>query len=144
LWLLAAGWVVMEWLRHVGPLAFPWGTLGYALSDVPPVQLAELGGVLLLSLVVTCSAAALARAVGVGGRRDLRGVAALAVVWGAGWVFGLERASDGRLLAGEAGRALLLRTDTNSFDKAGATAQSLNDACGGSCGARRSPVRTRW
>lgn len=120
LWLLAAGWVLVEWLRSLGPLAFPWGTVGYALTDLPVAQVADLGGVLLLSLLVTTSAAALVSLA----RADVRPVALVAVAWLAGSVYGVTRSAP----SGEAGRALLLRTDTNSFDKAGATASALNEA----------------
>lgn len=46
------GWVVLEWLTAQGPLAFPWGYLGYALLEAPGRLLAALGGVYLLSLWV--------------------------------------------------------------------------------------------
>ncbi len=48
----AGGWVVLEWLSAQGPLAFPWGYLGYALLEAPGRLLAALGGVYLLSLWV--------------------------------------------------------------------------------------------
>ncbi|MFC3862479.1 hypothetical protein ACFOPQ_17085 [Deinococcus antarcticus] len=38
LWGLAFGWVLLEWLRHLGPFAFPWGTLGYTLLPTPLIQ----------------------------------------------------------------------------------------------------------
>ncbi|MFN8510300.1 MAG: apolipoprotein N-acyltransferase [Deinococcaceae bacterium] len=60
-WLYAFGWVILEYLRHLGPFAFPWGTLGYTLVPTPVVQVAEFGGVFLLSLLVTGLAAALVR-----------------------------------------------------------------------------------
>lgn len=58
-WLLAGGWVLLEWLRFLGPLAFPWPTLGYALLPTPMIQVADLGGVLLGSVLVSFTAAAL-------------------------------------------------------------------------------------
>jgi len=46
-------WVLLEALRSRGELAFPWGSLGYALSSSPPlVQGAAVGGLPLLSLLV--------------------------------------------------------------------------------------------
>lgn len=45
-------WVVQEYLTSVGEIAFPWGFVGYALTDAPGRVLASLGGVYLLSLVV--------------------------------------------------------------------------------------------
>lgn len=59
LWGLAGGWVILEWLRFLGPLAFPWPTLGYTLLPTPAIQIADLGGVLLGSVLVTFSAATL-------------------------------------------------------------------------------------
>lgn len=49
---LPASFVILEWLRGLGPLAFPWGERGYALLDTPLSSLAALGGLPLLSLVV--------------------------------------------------------------------------------------------
>lgn len=57
---LPFAWVVMEYLRSLGPFGFTWGTMGYALLPTPAVQVAELGGVYLVSLLATLSAAALA------------------------------------------------------------------------------------
>ncbi len=57
---LAGSFVILEWLRSLGPLAFVWGTLGYALEPTPLVQVAELGGIHLLSVLVTLSASSLA------------------------------------------------------------------------------------
>lgn len=109
LWGLAGAWVVLEWLRHLGPLAFPWGTLGYTALPTPAVQIADLGGVLLLSLLMTASAAALAQLA----RGHWRPLAALALVWAGAGAYGLTRTAG----VGEEGRALLLRTDYNSFDE---------------------------
>ena len=57
---LPFAWVVMEYLRTLGVFGFTWGTLGYALLPTPLIQLADLGGVALASLLVTGAAAALA------------------------------------------------------------------------------------
>ncbi len=59
LWGLAGGWVVLEWTRTLGALAFPWSGLGYTLLRTPIIQLADVGGVLLLTALLTASAAAL-------------------------------------------------------------------------------------
>nr|WP_243398083.1 apolipoprotein N-acyltransferase [Deinococcus koreensis] len=59
-WALAGGWVILEFLRFLGPLAFPWPTLGYGLLPTPAIQIADLGGVLLGSVLVALSAASLA------------------------------------------------------------------------------------
>lgn len=56
-----AVWVLFEVIRARGALAFPWGSLGYALSDTPPlIQLAALGGLPLLSFLVVLVNALLA------------------------------------------------------------------------------------
>lgn len=52
----AGGWVVLEYLSSLGTLAFPWGLLGYALTDAPGRALASLGGVYLLSVAVLLTA----------------------------------------------------------------------------------------
>lgn len=81
-------WVVLEALRTQGPLAFPWGAPGYALVGTPLAQLAALGGVSLLTLLVTFTASALAGL----GRRPRRSVLlALLALWGAGLLWGWQR-----------------------------------------------------
>lgn len=57
---LPLAWVVMEYLRSLGVFGFTWGTLGYAFLPTPLIQVADLGGVYLVSLLVAGSAAALA------------------------------------------------------------------------------------
>lgn len=57
---LPLAWVVMEYLRSLGTFGFTWGTLGYAFLPTPVVQVADIGGVYLTSLLVAGSAAALA------------------------------------------------------------------------------------
>ncbi|WP_189011257.1 apolipoprotein N-acyltransferase [Deinococcus malanensis] len=52
-------WVLGEAARTLGSLAFPWGAVGYAWLPTPVVQAADLGGLNLLSLLVTGTAAAL-------------------------------------------------------------------------------------
>ena len=55
LWLLPAFWLMMEWARTQGPLAFPWGSIGYLWLDTPLAQLADLSGsygLTLLTLVL--------------------------------------------------------------------------------------------
>jgi len=54
---LLGGWLLLDFLlAHLGPLAFPWGDLGYALSAAPGRMLAALGGTPLLTLVVLLTA----------------------------------------------------------------------------------------
>ena len=57
---LPFAWVMMEYLRSLGVFGFTWGTLGYAFLPTPLVQVADLGGIYLVSLLVAGSAAALA------------------------------------------------------------------------------------
>jgi len=57
---LPVGIVVLEWLRGLGPFAFPWGQRGYALLETPLVSLAALGGLPLLSLATLALASVLA------------------------------------------------------------------------------------
>jgi apolipoprotein N-acyltransferase len=75
---LPFAWVIMEWLRTQGSLAFPWGAPGYALVDTPLAQLASLGGVSLLTFTLTAGASALGYVVAPA--RRLRG--RLAVLFG--------------------------------------------------------------
>ena len=109
-WGLAGGWVLLEALRFLGPFAFPWPTLGYSLIDTPMIQIADLGGVLLCSVLVTFTAAALVS--------FWQGRAAplwLAVVcWLAALSYGITRTPA----AGTEGRALLQRTAVDAFAKA--------------------------
>ena len=57
---LLGGWLLLDFLlARLGPLAFPWGDLGYALAAAPGRMLAALGGVPLLTLVVLLTAWAL-------------------------------------------------------------------------------------
>lgn len=58
---MALGLLLLEYLRTLGPLSFTWGTFGYALVDTPLAQLADLGGVLLLSALVLLLAGATVR-----------------------------------------------------------------------------------
>ena len=58
--LLPAAWVIVEWIRTHGYLAFPWGTFGYIWLDTPIAQLADTIGVYGLSLITTVLAALLA------------------------------------------------------------------------------------
>jgi apolipoprotein N-acyltransferase len=60
LWLLPALWVLAEWLRSQGSLAFPWGFVGYAWVGTPLAQVADLAGVYGLSLLTLVVLALLA------------------------------------------------------------------------------------
>lgn len=113
-WGLAGGWVLLEWLRFLGPLAFPWPTLGYTLLRTPAIQIADLGGILLGSVLVAFLAAALAHLLlwTQWGRGRPLLLAALSLL--AANLYGLTRHSG----QGREGRALLQRTTIDSFAKA--------------------------
>lgn len=54
LW-LAVVWVFVEWLKTWVLTGFPWNLLGYSqLPALPMVQIADIGGVFLVSFVVVC------------------------------------------------------------------------------------------
>ncbi len=114
-WGLAGGWVILEWLRFLGPLAFPWPTLGSTLLPSPAIQIADLGGVLLGSVLVTVTAASLASFVL---SRDpwgrARPVILAAVAWAAALAYGVTRTPG----QGPVQPALVLRTAFDSFGRA--------------------------
>jgi apolipoprotein N-acyltransferase len=112
-WALAGGWVVLEWTRFLGPLAFPWPTLGYGLLPSPAMQIADLGGVLLGSVLVALSAAALGGVV-LGGWGRGRPVMVAALCWVAALAYGLTRTAG----EGPEHPMLVLRTDFDSFGRA--------------------------
>lgn len=116
-WGLAFGWVILEWLRHLGPFAFPWGTLGYTLLPTPLIQVADLGGVLLASLLVTTLAGALASLA----RQEARPLALVLPVWGLALVYGLTRPE----VVPPTHRALLVQGNLNPLDKVAGTADPL-------------------
>jgi apolipoprotein N-acyltransferase len=109
-WALAGGWVLLEWLRTLGPLAFPWADLGYTLLPTPVAQTADLWGVLGLSLLVAFTAAALVGAA----QRRYGALLLAALLWAGGSAYGLSRSHS----QGPEGRALVLRTQFDSFGKA--------------------------
>ena len=109
-WALAGGWVVLEWLRTLGPLAFPWADLGYTLLPTAVAQTADVWGVLGLSLLVSFTAASL---VGIFQRR-YTSVLLATLLWGGSWMYGQTRSQAG----GPEGRALVLRSQFDSFGKA--------------------------
>jgi apolipoprotein N-acyltransferase len=100
-----AVWALFEVARSRGELAFPWGVLGYTLSDHPPLlQTAELWGVYGLSFLIVLVNALLAALVAARGPRGkaLSGLMACAVaaaMFFYGWD-AMERvdAMEGRML----------------------------------------------
>ena len=109
-WALAGGWVLLEWLRTLGPLAFPWSDLGYTLLPTPVAQTADLWGVRGLSVLVAFTAASL---VSLAHRRSRAPLAAL-LLWAGGWAYGSTRSGG----TGPEGRALLIRSEFDSFGRA--------------------------
>ncbi|GGI75941.1 apolipoprotein N-acyltransferase [Deinococcus wulumuqiensis] len=106
-WALAGGWGLVEALRFLGPLAFPWPTLGYALLPTPLIQVADLGGVLLASGLILGLAAALAS-------RSRRSVLTLGLVWLAALGYGLTRTPG----QGPEQPMRVLRTTFDAFGRA--------------------------
>lgn len=85
---LCSGFVILEWLRSLGPLAFPWGNFGYALIDTPIAQLAAFGGVYLESVLVLLMAAGI---VCLSRNREWRVLALAGGLWALGLLWGLTQ-----------------------------------------------------
>ena len=98
--LAPALWVVGEWLRGHLMGGFPWGLLGYSQhAQLPVIQIAELGGVYAVSLVIAAVSAALAALLALGPRRAWpgAGVAALLLAGTLGFgahALGVVRGAD--------------------------------------------------
>lgn len=94
-WALCASpflWVGGEWVRGHLFGGFPWGILGYAqYLRLPVIQIAELGGVYGVSLVIVAVNAALAGCLVLSWRSALGGVALAGVVLGGTMGFGIWR-----------------------------------------------------
>jgi apolipoprotein N-acyltransferase len=92
-------WVVGEWLRGWLMGGFPWGLLGYSqAAQLPVIQIAELGGVYAVSLLIVVVNAALAGLLALGPRRAWPGAAAALILLVAALAFGVHamaRASVG-------------------------------------------------
>ena len=59
-WILVGGWGLLEYLRFLGPFAFPWPTIGYSFLLTPFIQIADIGGVLLVSALILLFSGSLA------------------------------------------------------------------------------------
>jgi apolipoprotein N-acyltransferase len=115
---LCSGFVILEWLRSLGPLAFPWGNFGYALIDTPIAQLAAFGGVYLESVLVLLMAAGI---VGVLRRnREWRVLALACGVWALGVLWGVTQLNPPAATA----PVLLVQ---NNIDPRVKARQGLND-----------------
>lgn len=100
-------WVGAEWLRGHLFGGFPWGSLGYSqYRQLAVLQLAELGGVHLVSLVLVAVNAALAGLVLLAWRQALAGAAFAAALVAGTLVFGTARL-DGAAPPGEVRVTLL-------------------------------------
>ncbi|ADV67489.1 apolipoprotein N-acyltransferase [Deinococcus maricopensis] len=113
-WALAGAWTLLSYARTLGPLPFPWADVGYTLLPTPLVQVADLVGVHGLNLLVALTASALVAAVW-GAWRPLLGVL---VLLAGGTTYGVIAGRAPLTAGGPEGRALLLRTDIDSFEKA--------------------------
>ena len=94
-WALATApflWVGGEWLRGHLLGGFPWGTLGYSqYQRLPVIQIAELGGVHAVSLVLVVVNAAIAGAFVLGWRHAVGGLALAGLLLGGTLGFGVWR-----------------------------------------------------
>jgi apolipoprotein N-acyltransferase len=97
-WALATApllWVGGEWLRGHLLGGFPWGTLGYSQHrQLPVIQIAELGGVHAVSLVVVAVNAAVTGVFLLGWRHALTGLTLAGTLLGATLGFGAWRLSE--------------------------------------------------
>lgn len=135
-------WILVEWLRGLGFLGFPWGSLGYGWLDTPIAQWADVVGVHGLGLLVSATAAALAapfvpasgspgRSYGArtrpsGAGRIVTPALAVLVLAGAWW----SGAQRGERIAGALPlpdrTALLVQGDVDPFGRAAAASQELD------------------
>ena len=124
LWLLPAAWVIVEWIRGQGYLAFPWGTFGYIWLDTPIAQFADIIGVYGLSLITTVLAALLAipfvnTILSFRSKQGLFRILVLLVIpllfWGILWNLGLTRSKIA--FPSSPATALLVQANTNPLDR---------------------------
>ncbi len=98
LWVAPLAWTGTEFLRGYLFTGFPWVALGYSQATVLPVaQLASLGGVAALSLLVALVSTALTLAIVLPRRRAWVPLAAVAVLVSACAAWGAWRIADARL-----------------------------------------------
>jgi apolipoprotein N-acyltransferase len=105
LWVAPIAWTAAEFMRGYLFTGFPWVALGYSQATVLPVaQLASVGGVSALSLLVASVSTALAHAIVTPWRRAWPAVAAVASLVAITALWGQWRTSDAALT--REGRAL--------------------------------------
>jgi apolipoprotein N-acyltransferase len=93
-WVIAALYVSCEFARANLLTGHPWLLLGYALvPHVALIQVAELGGVYLLSFALALTSAFVAESIGRGGARAVRPLIAAALVVASVWGYGRFRLS---------------------------------------------------
>jgi apolipoprotein N-acyltransferase len=115
---LCSGFVILEWLRSLGPLAFPWGNFGYALIDTPLAQVAAFGGVYLESVLVLMMAAGIVGLLHQS--REWRVLALAGGLWTAGLLWGVTQLNPPTATA----PVLLVQ---NNIDPRVKARQGLND-----------------
>ncbi len=121
--LLPAFWLLMEWARTQGPLAFPWGSLGYLWLGTPAAQGADLAGSYGLSLLTLVAVALLAAALlARGWRKLIPALVALALVAGF-WSYGLVRLQESAPPPDQ--QALLVQGNTDPLGRAQGTSDDL-------------------
>jgi apolipoprotein N-acyltransferase len=90
-------WVGLEWVRGQAMGGFPWGTLGYSqYRQLTVIQVAELGGVYAVSVVLVAVNAALAGCLSLPRRRALAGCGGAAALLASTLGFGAWRLAEAR------------------------------------------------
>jgi apolipoprotein N-acyltransferase len=114
----AAAWVGIEWVRaHLPGVGIPWALVGTALVDRPfLVQVADLGGVYAVSLLVAVANAAVVevlRARRLGTRAAARAIAVALALLGAATLYGTLRHAEirARMAAAPTTRVALVHAD---------------------------------
>ncbi|MEM7196077.1 MAG: apolipoprotein N-acyltransferase [Pseudomonadota bacterium] len=86
--IIPAFWVAFEWLRGWLLTGLPWLTTGYAFVDTPAINLAPVGGVYAISLLVAVTAGVLIAIVTFSAKKSLVMFVLVAIVWAGSWQLG--------------------------------------------------------
>jgi apolipoprotein N-acyltransferase len=105
---LALLMLLLEFIRSLTPIAFPWGNVGYTLIDTPLAQIAQLGGIYLVSLMIYIVAVAFAAI----GFAQWRWLWVVPIVVGSSLAYGLTRPAPSKPTR----PVYLVQTNNNSFD----------------------------